>query len=86
MLNKYIEDNVCFVVRSTRARIGFMIISRSDPKGARRMKIFELGKDRSPPATELAKLVRIYCISNPSRSEVGIIMPCRIKRGLIRTP
>ena len=60
-----------------------MTISRCDPKGARRMKIFMLGKDR---ATELAKLVRIYCISNPSRSDVGIIMPCRIKRRLIRTP
>ena len=50
------------------------------------MKIFMLGKDKAPPATELAKLVRIYCISNPSRSDVGIIMPCLIKRRLIRTP
>ena len=33
-----------------------MTISRCEPKGARRMKIFMLGKDR---ATELAKLVRI---------------------------
>ena len=63
-----------------------MTISRCDPKGARRMKIFVLGKDRASRATELAKLVRIYCISNPSRSDVGIIMPCRIKRRLIRTP
>lgn len=86
MLNKYIEDYVCFVVLSTRVRIGFMIISRCDPKGARRMKIFVPGKDKAPPATELAKLVRVYCISNPSRSDVGIIMPCRIKRRLIRTP
>ena len=61
-----------------------MTISRCDPKGARRMKIFVPGKDRAPPATELA--IRIYCISNPSRSDVGIIMPCRIKRRLIRTP
>ena len=63
-----------------------MTISRCDPKGARRMKIFVPGKDRASRATELAKLVRIYCISNPSRSDVGIIMQCRIKRRLIRTP
>ena len=63
-----------------------MTISRCDPKGARGMKIFLPGKDRASRPTELAKLVRIYCISNPSRSDVGIIMPCRIKRRLIRTP
>jgi hypothetical protein len=54
MLNNYIDDHVCFVVRSTQVRIGFMIISRSDPKGAGQMKIFVPGKDRAPPATELA--------------------------------
>jgi hypothetical protein len=86
MLNKYIEDNVCFVVHSTRVRIGFMIISRCDPKGAGRMKIFVPGKDRAPPATELAKLVGFYCISNPSRSDVGVIMLWCIKRRLRRTP
>jgi hypothetical protein len=86
MLNKYIEDNVCFVVHSTRVRIGFMIISPCDQKGAGRMKIFALGKDRSPPATELAMLVGIWRTSNPSRNDVGVIMPCRIKRRLIRTP
>ena len=73
-------------MRSTRVRIEFMIISRCDPKGAGQMKIFVPGKDRAPPATELAKQVGIYCIGNPSRSDVGIIKPCRIKWGLIRTP
>jgi hypothetical protein len=50
------------------------------------MKIFVPGKDRASPAKELAKLVSIYCISNPSRSDVGVIMLWRIKRRLRRTP
>jgi hypothetical protein len=86
MLNKYFDDSVCFVVHSTRLRIGFIIISRCDQKGAVQMKIFVPGKDRAPPATELAKLVSIYCISNPSRSDVGVIMLWCIERRLRRTP
>lgn len=53
-----------------------MTISRCDPKGARRMKIFMLGKDRAPLATELAELVRIYCISN--LLGVMLVLSCHV--------